>query len=276
MPREHLQVQRAALGPGDTLRESTREGFKLFEQARDSEPKEYAKFEPILILSGQMALALLGYGTRFSGELDTQTTAAVAAYQERRGLPVNGRLFDPLTYDLLEKDSEEVMKELAGIRPPFLKVFVKSLWDRGWFSARGGWGSSNQKLIAEVQAAYIECDRSVRECSMHLAQITDRRLGIDPPEVYKITSWDEAEIRAIKDYPCARYNLVISRPQETVEGTRTTLSRGTGCEHMDAKSIQLELYGDSVINSATAMREHVVLGPRLRKVLQPSDQERSK
>jgi hypothetical protein len=260
--------ERGVLRPADTLLDTTKEQFLQFDSLRLSEPSEDVdELEQVLIMGGQMALATLGFGAKFTGELDPPTMNAVRAYQHRRGLPVNGTLLDPLTYDLLQRDEKAVSEGLEGIHPGS-KLFMSSDWDAGSFIAKGGWRATNSKLSADVQAAYIYCDRQTAECLVHLAQISDRKLDLGAPEPYQITSWDKAEIRAVMDYPCARYVLVVSRIQKTVEATRTTLSQGLGCQHMDATSIRLELYDGKPGSNDEAVRL-LNLSPHLKKILQP-------
>jgi hypothetical protein len=230
---------------------------------------------PIIIMADQIGLATLGYGTRFTGELDSLTRSAVRAYQQRRGLPITGNLLDPLTYDLIARDGEFVMHGLVGvIHPAGYKVFVDEDWDRGSFSAKGGW-RSNSDRVAEVQIGYFECDRSTAKCSLSLAWITGHELSLGFPEVYKITSWDKAEIRGIKNDLCARSELVINRTHKTVKGTSTTTSPGPLCDILSATPIQYELYDGLRDSPPDVWNQHLVLSPLLQKLMDEAKGEKS-
>lgn len=191
---EPKRQQAPAPGAADTVSESIRNAFKLLAIVRDSEPAQYQNLRAMAIMGAQMGLASLGYGTRFTGELDRETQAAVRAYQRDRGLPETGNLLDTLTMDLIGREEEAVHRAVTSVRPG-PKVFRTVFWERGYFSASGGWRSTNKKLWATVQAVELQCERPAGQCRMMLAQITGRQLNVSD-EVYAITSWDNVEIRA--------------------------------------------------------------------------------
>jgi hypothetical protein len=235
---------------------------------RDSAPAAYDTMQTFVVFTTQLALAHLGYGAKYTGELDVTTKEATLAYEAAHQLPVTGNPLTPLTYDRLTRDFDALEKTYRLLKPG-MKLLLTEDWDRGWVHASGGWRAINSKLAADVQAAQVDCDRDARECRMTLAQVVGDRLELSE-EIYQISSWDKAEIRAMKDYACARYALVISKAQKSVEATRTTLSRGAGCEHMDTESIRLQLYNGWEIMRSDRSRDLMKLGPRVRALLSPA------
>src|SRR5712692_418429 len=61
----------------------------------------------MLLLIAQVRLAEWGYATKFTGESDPETTAAIHLYQQRNRLPVTGKL-DGSTIVRMDMDEEAV------------------------------------------------------------------------------------------------------------------------------------------------------------------------
>src|SRR5262245_30208193 len=74
---------------------------------RDECRRAYA----MLLMEAQRRLAEWGYGTRFTAEADSDTTAAIRLYQRRNSLPETGKL-DGLTVVRMEADEKAVEPSL--------------------------------------------------------------------------------------------------------------------------------------------------------------------
>jgi hypothetical protein len=251
--------------PADTLTSESREILDALAKLRDSAPAAHDTMQTIALFGAQITLAHLGYGTKYTGELDAATREATETYERAHHLAVTGNPLTPVTFNRLMADKDALETSYRLLKPG-MKFLMTDNWDRGWVHASGGWRATNSKLMADVQAAQVDCDRNTGGCRMTLAQVVDDRLELSE-EIYQISSWDRAEIRAMKDYLCARYALVINRAQKSVEATRTTLSQGQGCQHMDAESVRLELYDGWEITRNDRSFDLMSLGPRVRAIL---------
>lgn len=188
-----------------------------WEKLRNSDPKGFEKQKDQFTVMAQMDLAEFGYGTSFTGDLDSGTKEALKAYQAHRGLPATADV-DPWTIDQLRADDELIHQPELFLAP--FQFFADS-WDDGGFSSNGSWLEDGAADL-EIEGSQVECYRDWKLCIDGQAhQLKSFGGGINLVgkfEAYQIKSWDKYEIVADSAYPspCERDTLRINRQEKSV------------------------------------------------------------
>lgn len=196
------------------------------EQAKDcqgqSDPKDCRQRRAELLLFAQVDLADWGYGVRFTGKADTETTAALRRYQRRSGLPETGRV-DGLTSVQMEKD-EEAVKMYPFTLPPF-EFPVQ--WSTSFFVAMGVFRDTAAAPGEASGPIQIECDRDRGVCleeeSTHLTANV---------ETMTIKEWTGEHILAEDRAVCYTNQLRIERASQAVVHTRVRTSNDEHCQSL--------------------------------------------
>jgi hypothetical protein len=85
-----------------------------WDKRRQSDPNGFAKLQAKMVVQAQMILGRFGYGTKFTGALDSQTQEALRSYQANKGISISGGI-DALTYYSLTNDDEVADKHLGKL-----------------------------------------------------------------------------------------------------------------------------------------------------------------
>jgi hypothetical protein len=123
------------------------------------------------------------------------------------------------------------------------KYLDLSWWNSGFVSAKGTWIFTNDKIANPIQTTEIQCHKSRGICIEAVAYLDDGeflRVGV---EVYEIALWDSVEIitEPLKSSLCTRYIKRFNRVQQSVTGTRSTVSTTGECQGVENKELHLEL-----------------------------------
>lgn len=197
-----------------------------------------------MVVDAQRTLATLGYGTLFTGEIDDGTRDATLSYEAARQLPETGNPLTPITWQQLKKDEAALHPQPYG---PSKYVY----WSNSWVQAQGVLVTPDEeRVMAPLMGITVDCRR---ESDLRLSPgyrmgmtcrvvtaTTDLNIHV---EDYRVQSWDQTELRAVNDFPCARYTLIINGVQESLEETRTTLSTAGECAHMSRETLHSRLEG---------------------------------
>jgi len=225
--------------------DSDRAYYQHLEMLKDTAPAQYEYLQTFMLITAQKTLGRLGYGpTPFTLELDRGMTRAIRQYEKARGIPVTGNLFTAATLKHITQDAALLAQADASTAPP-QRLFVGSLWDRGWVEASGAWVMDGERNTGQALVS-VRCQRDRLECVL----VTSRSgmLSRVDGETYEIARWDRAEIVSKPyDYPCARYILRLNRVQESVSQTRTTISGSGTCSFMEKRDIVSRLADDSLL-----------------------------
>jgi len=160
-----------------------------------------------LLLQAQARLAEWGYGTKFTGELDSDTTAAIRLYQQRNGLPVTGKL-DGLT--IVRMDADEKAVEAYPFTLPWFHFPEK--WPRALFLVDGVFrDTSTGDTSGPIE---IECHEEWHLC-------LEEESTTLTPGVSKMTikEWTGDHIVAEEVALCYTNQLRIERASKTVVHT---------------------------------------------------------
>lgn len=269
----------AAVLASDTS--DTAELLRELRRLRDTAGPRFDSLSTILTITVQMHLGKLGFQPGpFTGEIGTDTRAAIRRFEEARGLSTTGNLFTLATLSALraEMDRVETLERAPG---PNLPTFGDALWSQGYATVEGEWLSSPMESASQ-DAVRIECVRDTWSCDILYARLGrggTHRLWADK-EAYQIASWDRAEIVSRPlDYPCARYFLRINRVQKTATLVRSTLSTTGSCSHMTPADITTHLATWEESNERHRRLQHEVLSlyafeGRARALVAPTDSAR--
>lgn len=183
-----------------------------WDKRRKADPIAFARLQAKLIVQAQMTLGRFGYGTKFTGALDTQTRDALRSYQMDKGIPGTGDL-DAITYYSLSGDDEVADKRLVDFGS------YRFAWYEDYFTASGAWDKMNSSDLS-VRSSELECFKDRALCN-ELDAIETTILGI--PSIaatlteFKITKWDQYELIAEDKAPdCERDELRINQQEKTV------------------------------------------------------------
>ena len=210
------------------------------------------------MFEAQELLAQMGYGTRFTGDCDEATAAAIREYETDRGLPVTSNPFTPATYARLRMDEDSMARPVAMVK----KVVT---FGNRWVHANGQLMTDRSDARNGVRGLDIECFRETMAC--RLATATEW-LEVSS-ETYRVISWDDTELRAQLDFPCARYIITINRIQESLEEVRTTLSTAGSCVFMERETLRSTLEDGHELNAKRRSKIHWFrLSPKLREQYQ--------
>lgn len=188
-----------------------------WDKLRNSDPKGFQKQKDQFTVMAQMTLAEFGYGTSFTGDLDSRTKDALKAYQVHRGIPATADV-DPLTIDQLRADDKLIHQQELFLGP--FQFFADS-WDDGGFSSNGSW-LEDGATDTEIESSQIECYRDWKLCvDGHAYLLKGFGGGVDlvgKLDVFQMKSWDKFEIVADSIYPtpCERDTLHINRQEKSV------------------------------------------------------------
>jgi len=188
--------------------------FPELAQLKKTNPKQYEERFTRIVLEAQMSLAKFGYGTRFTGELDSVTRNALREYQTYTGLPANGEL-DEATWLAIEHD-EKIAGD--GTNRRTFPMFYFSYLD-SFLSASGAWFEND---TTEPTSATIECDKDRAYCVEGWSLYDGVATQLD---TYNITRWDNVEIDAETNEVCGRSTLKISLQAKSV----LHIGVSTGC-----------------------------------------------
>jgi hypothetical protein len=200
------------------------------------DPKDFAE----IVTGLQVGLANLGYGTRFTGEVDQATREALKEYQRFSGLKPTG----DIDYDTWVKLSEDYPKE----PPPVLPVMFVGVdsWEAGFVLAEGTWTSkdTDQEMGLPIQTSRITCYKN-SGCTEAVAMVMynggTASLHVDETE-YEIERWDDVEIVTKPlQAQCARTILRVNRTQKLVTSLRSTIKNTGQCENMTKSDWLIEL-----------------------------------
>ena len=187
--------------------------FPELRELKRTNPKEYERRFTRLVLDTQMALARFGYGTRFTGELDPATRAALKEFQAFNHMPATGDL-DVATWSAIDRDDLAITRRRDSL--PEFRFFNFG----ASFSASGAWFENDKS--EPTGPIEISCDKDRGYCVE--AWVLYGVLQIDD---YRITRWDNVEIVAEQDNGCARTSLTIGFPTQSV--LHTAMDGINGC-----------------------------------------------
>jgi len=190
-----------------------------------------------LILQAQMCLGAWGYGIKFTGEADPDTSAAIRLYQQRNGLVATGKL-NGLTVLRMEADEKEI-EEYAFNLPPF--HFYEKYFT-SYFKAMGVFrDTSTGQTSGPIE---VECDRDWQLC------FEVESTSLDPGFAkMNIKEWTEDHIVAEEVALCYTNQLRIERASKSVTHTSTKTRNDGPCaqfpavlseELVDGIKVQLE------------------------------------
>jgi hypothetical protein len=163
------------------------------------------------VLDSQKTLGSLGYGTLFTGVVDSRTQNALSLYQKNKGIFPSGNL-DVVTSFSLAQDEALLNKRI--ITTGFFSFFAQ-MWNR-YFSVDGAWDYQNKDDYS-VQASHIECDPKSRLCAESDAVLGFGTALVVATKDYNITQWDDYRILAeLTDLPCEKDQLEIVRDTQKV------------------------------------------------------------
>lgn len=215
------------------------------------------------IAGAQELLARFGYGTIFTGELDSRTKTALSEYQQRQSLPVTSNLDCPTILKINSQDRlahpltlDDLLLEGNG------KAHVDE-WQNGIAFVKGTWTITNDKMANPLQVSDVTCLRDQMKCREVTATIFNGNVfGKQSPlltlleEEYSIERWDKYEIvTRPKDTNCTRYVLRFNRVQRQVTGTRSTIHSEGACEGVERKEYSLVLAdGNDVVTAEEETR----------------------
>ncbi|MGH9438772.1 MAG: peptidoglycan-binding domain-containing protein [Terriglobia bacterium] len=174
-----------------------------------------------LLLQAQSRLAEWGYGTKFTGEPDAETTAAIRLYQQRNHLGATGKL-DGETIVLMDAD-EKAVEDYPFRLPPF---YFDANWPTTLFMATGVF---QDKATGHASGPIeIWCDKDISLClEEESTKLT--------PAVAKMTvkEWTDNHIVAEETAACFTNQLRIERLSRSVTHTSFKTSSQGACESFE-------------------------------------------
>lgn len=202
-----------------------------WDKKRQTDPNSFAKLQAKMLVQVQTVLGRFGYGTKFTGALDSQTQDALRSYQAGKGIPSSGSL-DALTYYALTADDEVADKQFVDFGN------YEFGWYDGYFSASGAWDRMNSSE-SSVRSSHLECFKDRGIC-IETAALQAKILGIasiaSALTEFNITKWDEYELTAEDTSPlCERDELRINRQEKTVSLISTPTYKAESCKKILGK-----------------------------------------
>jgi hypothetical protein len=163
------------------------------------------------VLDSQKTLGSLGYGTLFTGAVDSRTQDALSLYQKNKGIFPSGNV-DAVTSFSLAQDEALLNKRIVATG---IFSFFAQMWNR-YFSVDGAWDYQNKDDYS-VQASHIECDPKSRICTESDAVLGFGTALVVGTKDYNITQWNDYRILAeLTDLPCEKDQLEIVRDTQKV------------------------------------------------------------
>lgn len=211
-------IQDSEKGSAAYLKTLTEDQHKSYEDQKAAylkglkdDPAEAKKTYAFDVLNSQKTLGCLGYGTLFTGVVDSRTQDALSLYQKKRGIFQSGNV-DVVTTFALQQDEMLLSKRI--VTTGFFSFFAQ-MWNR-YFSVDGAWDYQN-KSDYSAQASNIECDPKSRLCKESDAVLGFGTALVVVTKDYNITQWDDYRILAEFSYlPCEKDQLEIVRDTQTV------------------------------------------------------------
>lgn len=229
--------------PARDLGIEQQEHEQMLADLKRDEPGDYESFRRMMIISTQLLLGRLGYGVGpYNGELDPKTVQALRDYQKQRGLPVTG---DPLSFETLRQVAQDA--DALDAEPVALpaRVLYFDQWDQGYFMAQGTWVITNDQMGVPERTSRFECYRDLGTCFQATAMLNRSGYILSlETEQYSIERWDQSELMTQPKESalhCTRYVYRVNRIQNSVTGTRSTISNSGPCAIVEAKELHLLL-----------------------------------
>jgi hypothetical protein len=194
---------------------------------RKKDPTSFKKLKAETVLQSQMILGRFGYGTLFTGTLDTRTQDALRAYQQKKGIPASGNV-DDLTYFALTKDGDA-----ADAQPPSGLPSFKLFYHDDFVWGEGAWDRLNSSE-GYLEAAHFECYKERSLCleanAVELEIFGFRSINAKMTE-FKVTKWDQYELVAEDNTPdCERDQLMINQQEKSVTILSTPTYKKESCK----------------------------------------------
>lgn len=202
-----------------------------WDKRRQSDPNGFAKLQAKMVVQAQMILGRFGYGTKFTGALDSQTQEALRSYQANKGMSISGGIDAP-TYYSLTNDDEVADKHLVDFGSYGFG------WYDDYFFGSGAWDRMNSSE-GSVRSSRLECfkDRSICiETDALEARILGMATITSTLTEFKITKWDQYELIAEDTSPdCERDELRINHQEKTVSLISTPTYKLDSCKKILGK-----------------------------------------
>jgi hypothetical protein len=201
------------------------------DKRRRTDPNGFAKWQAKMVVQAQMILGRFGYGTKFTGVLDSQTQDALRSYQANKGIPTSGGV-DALTYYSLTEDDAVADTQLVDFGN------YEFDWYDDYFSASGAWDHMNSSETS-VQSLQLECFKDRGIC-FDFDALEAKVLGIATITAglteFKITKWDQYELIAEDTSPdCERDELRINHQENNVSLVSTPTYKLNSCKGLLGK-----------------------------------------
>ncbi len=206
-------------------------------EAIKQRPKDYR----VLIMGVQIFLGRFGYGVGpYTGTLDSQTKAALKAYQRQNNFSATGEL-DYQTLMHLTDDNKVLDRPLPYL-PQY--VFHGDQWDKA-IQVQGTWARESGPTSDAVQTSKIYCFREQKQCIESTAVLLVENAPILDvmTHVYAIKEWNDEQLvsEPYDGESCTISILRIHRKNNTV--TRfAAYQKGDGiCEKVNTEDVQFRL-----------------------------------